>query len=110
VHRTNCYGSDTPQESLWCVHTARARAAETHGVLPVCTDICSTDTVANRSGTWLRLIALLGLGLGLVEPSTFMETRVAEHDQGPEQYACTLTDNTAPSWIRIRKPLHVGAP
>jgi hypothetical protein len=38
----------------------------------------STDTVANRSSTWLRLIALFGLGL--VKPSTFTEA----HEQEPE--------------------------
>jgi hypothetical protein len=35
-------------------------------LLPVCTDSCSTDTVANRSSTWPRLIALLGR----MKPST----------------------------------------
>jgi hypothetical protein len=46
-------------------------------LLPVCTDSCSTNTVANGSSTWLRLIAVFGLGL--VKPYTFTEAN--EHEQ-----------------------------
>jgi hypothetical protein len=59
---------------LSCVQTARA--ADTRGDLPVCTDSCSTDTIANRSSTRLRLIALFGL----VKPSTFTEAHEAERE------------------------------
>jgi hypothetical protein len=54
------------------VHTARAPAGEARGDLSVCTDGCSTDTVATRSSRRLRLIAMFVLGL--VKPSTFKET------------------------------------
>jgi hypothetical protein len=55
-----------------------AHAAETRGDLPVCTH-SSTDTVANRSRSWLRLIALLGL----VKPSTFTKH---DHEPAPKRF------------------------
>jgi hypothetical protein len=73
---------------LRCVQTARVHAAETRSDLSVCTD-SSTDTVANRSSTWLKLIALLGLRL--VKPFTFTEANETKH--GHEQLDAALEEN-----------------
>jgi hypothetical protein len=63
---------------------------------PVCTD-SSTDTVANHSSTWFRLIALLRLGL--VKLSTFTETHETDHELEHEQSGRTFTVLFSPSRI-----------
>jgi hypothetical protein len=76
------------RKSRWCVQMrpnfSCSCCRDSRWLLPVCTD-SSTDTVANRSSTWLQLIALLGL----VKPSTFTETHEAEREH--EQSECTFT-------------------
>jgi hypothetical protein len=57
---SRCLDSDSCCGDCWC------------RCCPVCTD-SSTDTVANTSSPWLRLITLFGLGL--VKPSTFTESQ-----------------------------------
>jgi hypothetical protein len=62
---------------LKCVHTARARAADSLSLLPVCTGSYCTDTVANRSSAWQQLIALLEL----LKPSPFTEIHETEDER-----------------------------
>jgi hypothetical protein len=93
---------------LRCAQAMRgcARAADSGWLLPVCTD-SSTDTIANTSSPWLRLIAVFGFGF--VKPSTLTEAHETEHEHEPKQCGRTFIrgyqrfgERTASTFNRIR--------